>query len=103
MGLRLVHLPKEEQDGTRRCPSLQTQGCLSTPSQVHRLLVKNGQAGFDFGSFSVWPGSTPPTASGGHQLAICIRDTVLVLSATEQTQKRIGGKDPTSPTAAERR
>lgn len=53
MGLRLVHLPKEKQDRTRRCPSLQTWGCLSTPSQVHCLLVKNGQLGLDFDSFSL--------------------------------------------------
>lgn len=94
-----MYLPKEREDGARRCPSLQTRGCLPSPGQVHCLLGTNGQVGLDFDSFSVWSGSTPLTGSGRHQLAMCTRDAVSVLSATEQTPNCSRGKEPTSPIA----
>lgn len=79
-----------KQDRTHRCPSLETRGCLSTPNRVHCLVVVNGQVGLGFDSFSMWSGSL--TGSGRHQLAICIRDTMSVPSATEQTQNFSGGE-----------
>lgn len=88
----LVQPPKEKQDKTHRCPSLETRGCLSTPNEVHCLVVMNGQVGLGFDSFSIWSGPIPLTGSGRHQLAICIRDTMSVFSAMEQTQNFSGGK-----------